>query len=68
MDYRLNFMRHLSGREFTGICDYGKTTVNEFPRRFRNRPKLCYPLLWQPVALKPANKITVVGSLTIATF
>ena len=48
MDYkqvlRLHFMNHLSGREIAGICDCGKTTVNEFLRRFKNDSKLIYPL------------------------
>ena len=48
MDYkkvlRLHFVSHLSGREIAGICDCGKTTVNEFLRRFKNDSKLSYPL------------------------
>lgn len=48
MDYkkmlRLHFVSHLSGREIAGICDCGKTTANEFLRRFKNHPELSYPL------------------------
>ena len=49
MDYkkvlRLHFVNHLSCREIAESCgDCSKTTVNEFLKRFRENPKLSYPL------------------------
>lgn len=49
MDYkkvlRLHFVNHLSSREIAESCgDCGKTTVNEFLKRFRECQELSYPL------------------------
>lgn len=49
MDYkkvlRLHFVNHLSSREIAESCgDCGKTTVNEFLKRFRECRELFYPL------------------------
>ena len=49
MDYkkvlRLHFVNHLSSREIAESCgDCGKTSVNEFLKRFRESQELSYPL------------------------
>ena len=49
MDYkkvlRLHFVNHLSSREIAESCgDCGKTSVNEFLKRFKNSQELSYPL------------------------
>ena len=48
MDYkkvlRLHYENKLSGREIALNCGCGKTTVNEFLRRFKNCEELSYPL------------------------
>ena len=48
MDYkkvlRLHYVNKLSGRDIALSCGCGKTTVNEFLRRFRDCPELSYPL------------------------
>lgn len=49
MDYkkvlRLHFVNHLSSREIAESCgDCGKTSVNEFLKRFRECRELSYPL------------------------
>lgn len=48
MDYkkvlRLHYVNKLSGRDIALSCGCGKTTVNEFLRRFRDCPELNYPL------------------------
>ena len=48
MDYkkvlRLHYVNHLSSREIAASNACGKTTVNEFLKRFRECPELSYPL------------------------
>ena len=48
MDYlrvlRLHFVNRLSGRDIAANCGCGKTTVNEFIRRFNDCGELRYPL------------------------
>ena len=49
MDYkkvlRLHFVNHLSSREIAKSCgDCGKTSVNEFLKRFKDSQELSYPL------------------------
>ena len=49
MDYkkvlRLHYVNHLSGKEISLCCgDCGKTSVNEFLKRFRECEELSYPL------------------------
>ena len=49
MDYKkvlkLHYVNRLSGREIAESCgDCGKTTVNEFLKRFRECQELSYPL------------------------
>ena len=49
MDYkkvlRLHYVNRLSGREIAESCgDCGKTSVNEFLKRFRECQELSYPL------------------------
>ena len=48
MDYRkvlrLHFVNKLSGREIAANCGCGKSSVNEFLRRFKDCRELSYPL------------------------
>lgn len=48
MDYkkvlRLHYVNHLSSREIAASISCGKTSVNEFLKRFRDCPELSYPL------------------------
>lgn len=48
MDYkkvlRLHYVNHLSSREIAESNACGKTTINEFLKRFRECPELSYPL------------------------
>ena len=48
MDYkkvlRLHYVNRLSSREIASASGCGKTTVNEFLRRFKDCPELSYPL------------------------
>ena len=48
MDYlrvlRLHFVNRLSGRDIATNCGCGKTSVNEFIRRFNDCDELTYPL------------------------
>lgn len=42
---RLHFVNHLSSRDIAASCgDCGKTSVNEFLKRFKNCSELTYPL------------------------
>ena len=48
MDYKgvliLHFTNGLRGRELAEASGDGKTTINEFPKRFSNCKELSYPL------------------------
>lgn len=48
MDYkkvlRLHYVNHLSSREIAASNACGKTTINEFLKRFRECSELSYPL------------------------